>query len=68
MDEDIVMKLIGLMHHRPIGYPLLIYFVWSLVIKLHCGQNLSRISASELDLWLFTAGTRQPGQKIGPKF
>jgi len=35
-----------------------ISYGWSLVIKLHCGENRSQIVATELDLWLLIAGTK----------
>ena len=37
-----------------------ILYGWSLVIKLHCGENHSQIAATEIDLWPLVARTRQP--------
>ena len=45
-----------------------ISYGWSLVIKLHCGENRSLTSATEFDLRLLIARTRQPWQKISPIF
>ena len=49
-------------------YILMKFYMCFLVVKLHCGENHSRIATTELDLWLLIAGTKQPWRKISPIF
>ena len=55
--------------HKDYILPYILYG-WSLVIKLHCGENHWQIhvAAIELELWLLETGARKLEKKIGPIF